>query len=235
METTVILSDGDPCEVRKLGLYELDYVALPAIMGPWTYSLMIAGKPVEVEFDLYAYEAPPAKPDIPESEIKEKSEAWYDWREYHYYHAALLHEKRRNAATADYLIEIAHYILENCISEADRYRIVNSEDWNAVYTAALVQQLTREVLIDTLKTFKAEYGDKEIFEALEEASGGEGKYDPIRMWENQLMIKMGMTEAEYCMMSLEERARKVVAMKLPEWIGHLDHDRMMSERKKKNG
>lgn len=225
-------SDNDPISVKKLGLYELDNVTPPAISGPFTYRREIAGNVLDIEYDMSRYQEPPIPPDVPEHEVKEGSEAWYDWREYHFYHAALLHERKRLDATAEYLDRIAHYVLENCVKPEDRYRIVTEEDWRSVYSAALVPQVTQELLEETLRSFKAEYGGKEIFAALATTEGGLGKYDAIRVWETKLMVAMNKTEAEYAMIPLQERARKICGVMMDKWIGHLDIERERAKAKK---
>jgi len=231
---TVTLSDGGSCEVRQLGLYELDKIEGPAISGPFVHKQDVAGISYDAEFDIFAFDEPPKKPEIPEHEAPEKSHAWHDWRVYWLYQAGIEHERKRLEETAAYLDRIALYILEECITPEDQRRIIDSSDWKIVYTAALIDQLTREKLVATLRLFKAEYSDKEIFDALQEAEGGPGKYDAIRVWEGRLMIEMGMTEAEYSMISLDERARKVCAMMLPKWMEHLEIDRAKKEQDEKS-
>lgn len=232
---TVILSDGQPCLVRRLGLYEINKIDPPEVSGPFVYVAITTGD-VEhyVEFDLSAWESPPQKPDIPESDVVKKSAAWYDWREYKLYQAALHHEKQRIESVAAYLEREAQYILDNCVEPENVDRIVTKEDWHLVYTAALIPQVTQELIAECLKReFKAAYADKEIFDALTDAESGQGVYDAIMVWENNIMLEMQMTEVEYAMMPLEERVRKICAMNLSKWIQHLESDRVSKEIKAK--
>lgn len=53
----------------------------------------------------------------------------------------------------------------------------------------------------------------------------------IPIWEGELMIRLKMTEEEYIQLPKDERARKLVAMKLGEWIQILDY--VMREQEKK--
>jgi hypothetical protein len=230
---TVTLSDGAPCEVRQLGLYALDVIEGPAVSGPFIYQQEIAGIFYDAEFDIFAFEEPPKQPEIPEHEAEEKSLPWYDWKNYRLYQAGLEHERKRLETTAEYIDRIVAFILDECITEEDRKRLLVEDDWKKIYTAALVEQLTEEKLVDTLRKFKAEYSNKEIFEALREAEGSPGKYDAIRVWEGKLMIEMGLTEAQYSMLSLDERARKVCSMMLPKWMEHLEIDRTQKESEAK--
>ncbi|MCG3207324.1 MAG: hypothetical protein FOGNACKC_00924 [Anaerolineae bacterium] len=48
------------------------------------------------------------------------------------------------------------------------------------------------------------------------------------------MIAWRMSEQEYSALSLKERARRVVALKLPDWLEALETDRQIKEMKQKN-
>jgi hypothetical protein len=53
--------------------------------------------------------------------------------------------------------------------------------------------------------------------------GGHGEFIAIRLWEEELMIRMRLSENEYVKIPKAERARKVVAMKLQGWFSMLEH------------
>lgn len=150
MFKTVILSDGQPCKVRVMGLYELGDMA-PEIVGPYRYSMMLAtGDIVEDEYIPPA--TPPVKPDKPVEECEPNSYEYGQWQEYNTYLAAVAHEQKRTESYEDYLNWQANYIMTNCLEGDDKKRVVTLEDWRKVQTAALVPQLTEEVIADTLRS-----------------------------------------------------------------------------------
>ena len=152
----VVLSDGKPCDVRRLGMFDLDEVR-PELAGPYTYEVKtIDGRTFLAEYDGSRWPEPPPAPTKPHDEINEESDEWYDLVEYLRYNAWLLHEKERTRLMQDYHVRVVHYILENCISQEDRSRIVTPGDWAAIHKAAIVPELTLGVLAETLQaTFQS--------------------------------------------------------------------------------
>lgn len=149
------LSDGLPCKVRQLGLFELDGKGRE-VLGVYRYSLLLAtGQVVEDEYDIRALDYTPTPPDKPANEIAPQSSEWYQLQDFETYRAALAHEKLRIESYEGYLNDIAQYILENCLAEEDRQRIIEVEDWNKITQAALVPYLTEEGLRECLaQTFQ---------------------------------------------------------------------------------
>ena len=71
--TTIVLSDGLPCEVRRLGLFELDGKGRD-VLGVYRYTLLLAtGQIVEDEYDIRALDYVPTPPDMPASEVQPQS------------------------------------------------------------------------------------------------------------------------------------------------------------------
>lgn len=148
----VILSDNQPCKVRVLGLFELDGVGRD-VLGPYRYSLLMAtGEVLEDEYDLQFIQEVPKKPDIPEDEIEQGSYEWHQLKEWETYQAALAHEKLRQESYEGYLSDIAQYILNNCLDENDRNRVIEPEDWHKIQSAAIVPRITEEAIADTLRS-----------------------------------------------------------------------------------
>lgn len=146
----VVLSDGEPCKVRQLGLFELDGKGRE-IIGPYRYTLLLAsGQIVEDEYDIRALTYTPTKPEMPPEQIKQGSPEWYQLQEFDTYQAAIVHEKLRIESYEGYVNDIAAYILTTCVDPADRNRIVTVMDWDKVQAAALVPELTLEGLADCL-------------------------------------------------------------------------------------
>lgn len=151
MYKNVILSDGEKCKVRILGLFELDGIAEPPL-GPYRYSILMAtGEILEDEYDLRAVKDIPKPPDVVIEDIEEGSWEWHQLREYETYQAALAHEKKRLASYETYLATIKDYILTNCLDESDHNRIITVKDWERVQSAAIVPKITEEAIADTLR------------------------------------------------------------------------------------
>lgn len=148
----VTLSDGALCKVRQLGLFELDSVGRE-VLGPYKYTLLLAtGVFVEDVYDIRDLDYTPTPPDMPASEIKPNSEEWQQLQEWETFQAALAHEKLRVESYEGHVNDVAAYILGNCLSTEDRNRLTEPGDWDTVYSAALVPQLTLEGVADTLKS-----------------------------------------------------------------------------------
>lgn len=156
MHKTVTLSDNQPCQVRQLGLFELDGVGRELI-SPYKYQLLMAtGQILEDEYDLRAFDTPPKPPDGEPSKIESGSYEWYNLQEFETYQKAIAHEKTRLESYEGHLLDISHYIIKNCISADDRERIVTADDYKTVYQAAIVPLLTEEVITDILRdTFQS--------------------------------------------------------------------------------
>lgn len=223
----VVLSDGETFEVRALGLFELDDIS-PELLGPFTYPMTVFGKTFDAEYDISRYEKLgipiPEKPNKSESEIIENTADWDDLMDWKLYEAAKLHEKRRKDAIENYYQVIKNYILNHaCLDDTNRIKTV--EDWDKVYSAALIPQLTIELIAKTLEsTYSAKFNGQQILEALKDTKKGRGSYNTIRLWENKLMIHMNKSELEYAMIPLTERARKVCALFLDDIMGYLEID-----------
>lgn len=233
MELNVTLSDKTTIPVKRLGIFELDNLT-PEPIGYFTYKMKaLTGNEYDVEFDPSLYDEPPTKPEQLESEIEEGTPEWYQLMDWQLYQGAMLHEKKRRELVNEYKETVAKYILNRCVSENDQKLITTQEDWENVYNAALVPQLTIELLTETLnKTYNAEFLGKNVFEAMESLEKGTGHYNTLRLWENKLMIEMRMTEVEYAMLPLEERARKVCALFLEPIMSSLESDHRDKTRNK---
>lgn len=226
---TVILSDDLEFRVPRLGVFELDDLR-PKPLGAFTYKMEMAGKEYDVEYDTTAWPTPPEKPDIPEHEIKPNTNAYYDLENWKLYQVANRHNQQRIHQEIEYVESVARYILRKCPDDINRIR--TQEDWQKVYNAALVPQLTLEKLADTLeKTYQAQFEDQDVFTALQNIGRDSGgTYNTLRVWENELMMRMQMTELEYALLPLDERARKVCSLFLPEIMSALQMDRDSKKR-----
>jgi hypothetical protein len=220
--------------VRALGLFELDAVG-PVIPGPYRYSILtFTGQVYEAEYPLP--DEPPEKPDDPEPE--QGSIDWRNLQDYETYQCAVAHEETRAQAVEDWLNNCAAYILEHCID--DPARLVEPEDYEAVYAAATVPKIRFEDIEAVLaQTFRAEFGGRGVLEALFALEPGAGKVNAVALWESQLLNALGLVtseqEAEYSQLPVVDRARKLAAFKLADWLGSLEADRAHKEAKRGSG
>jgi hypothetical protein len=233
--TTITLSDGGPCEVKRLGIFDMDNVG-PALVGPFVYTFKMAdGKEVEVAYELGNITNPPQHPGVPENEIEEGTPTWYALLEYQTYTMAIEHERNRINSAIDHIMEKSRYIVERALSDDDIERIATKDDYLGVLRAALVPELTPEIIADTFnKHFNAHFQGQEIFEALDRVAPGSGGYAAIKVWEINTMTKHGYTEEQWAEISLDERARKVAAAKLPDLLETLERDKSHKEFLAKN-
>lgn len=219
------LSDGEPCKVKRLGIFDLDIMG-PALVGPFIYSFKMAdGKEVEVVYPLDEITTPPQHPGIPENEIVEGTPAWHSLLEWQTYKMAVAHERNRIQSMIDYVLDGSRGILEKALEEEDWDRVVTDGDWLRIVEAAIVPQITPEILAETFRThFKAQFDGREIFEAMKLVSPGSGSYDALRVWEINTMTSQGYTEEQWADLTLSERTRKVAAAQLPKLLEALEAD-----------
>jgi hypothetical protein len=220
-----------------LGLFELDTVG-PDIPGPYRYSILTySGQVFEAEYHMP--DAPPEKPILSEAEgPAQGTPEWKAQQEYDTWLCAVAHEDTRTRAIEEWLNNCAAYIVQNCLEPADRERLVEPEDYQAVYHAALVPKLTRDDVARALsQTFRAEFEGLPILDALWRVEPGQAKLDIVRLWEAELLNSLGLVtaeeEARYAALPVMERARKVAAFKLADWIGALEIERQRQEMAKR--
>lgn len=64
---------------------------------------------------------------------------------------------------------------------------------------------------------------------------GRAKVWSVRLWETETINTLGWSEAKWCGLSLAERARKVCAHKLPDWLAALEAERELAKARAKRG
>lgn len=228
--TVIRLSDGEPCEVKRLGIFDMDNVG-PSVLGPFVYTFTMAnGQEVEETYDISRFTTPPQHPGVPEDQIVERSPTWHALLEWQTYKLAVAHERKRITSLVEYVKENSRHVLELALDEEDWPRVQDESDWLAIMEAALVPQLSKEILADVFRRhFNAHFNGQEVFDALKNLEGGSGGYDALRVWEINTMSGMGYTEEQWAELALEERARKVAAHNLPDLIKALEADKRMKE------
>ena len=143
MEQEVLLSDGEPCEVRVLGLFELDDLGLagePA--GPFVERIDIGGK--VIERDYVAPIIPPEEPAISRTEAEKGTPDWENWLEYDLYQEYIEHKKEEARIMSQYAEDVGKYIVEECVPQEDQRRIMDQDDVRMVRWAALSAKLRKE-------------------------------------------------------------------------------------------
>lgn len=219
------LIDGYVANVRPLKLFELDLVQKPDTR-PFTYMMtFVTGETQEVIHDITGYASPPQRPDMPEADMTKGSAEWHELRAWQLYHSALSHQEMIIEDVAKYAEDVFDYILITAVDEYEEAvkHIDSDEDIERIFYMALVEPITIDMIGDTLRnTYNASYDDKDILDALSEVGGGQGVYNAIRVWENKLMIEMNMSEADYVLIPVVERCRKICAMMIDKWLEYLE-------------
>lgn len=177
---------------------------------------------------------PPKKPARPVEEAVAGEPEYYDWQEWLRFQEALAHQTKMYEGYAEYCERVAVYVRENCLP--DGVAIETVEDWELIYSAALCPQVT----IDDIKmamahNFGARWAGQELFDALATVEGGLGEYISTKVWETDLMIKLGETEAAYSERNVKERARMIAALKIPQFFSVLDADKSIKEARRTRG
>ena len=231
--TEVDLSNGQKVKVKRLGLFEIDDVPRD-IPGPYTYTVhLFGGDDYEMAYDIDdALKNPPQKPTIPAEEAVLGDPEYYQWVEWLRFQEAIAHQAKMFEGYADYCELVAVYVKESCLP--DDTQIETVADWEAIYNAALCPQVSQADIKDAMtRSFGATWGGKEVFDALGNIEGGMGEYFSTRVWEVDLMVKLGETESAYTERGVKERARMIAALKIPEFFRILDGDRQVKEMKAK--
>jgi hypothetical protein len=179
-----------------------------------------------------AIQSPPEKPSIPLEEAVAGEPEYYLWQNWLRHEEALAHQVKVYEAYAAYCERVAAYIRSNCL-EADVV-IDNADDWGLIYNAALCPQVTMEDVQNAMThTFGAKWAGKELFNALGSVEGSLGEYISTKVWETDLMIRLGETEAAYTERGIKERARMIAALKIPQFFTILESDRAIKETRSK--
>lgn len=233
--TEIELSNGQKTQVRRLGLFEIDDIPR-VIPGPYTYTVhLLGGDDYEMIYDIEAaLQTPPERPSITLEEAVAGEPEYYQWQDWLRYQEALTHQTKAYEGYADYCERVAVYVRANCLP--DDVQIETVEDWETIYNAALCPQVTIEDIKTAMShNFGARWAGKEIFDALATVEGGMGEYISTKVWETNLMIRLGETEIVYSERGIKERARMLAALKIPEFFGILESDKAIKEARSKSG
>lgn len=150
--TIILPSDGETIEVKILGLWELDDRIPLTFNEKFTYEMeAVTGERYRAELDLSRFEEPPTEPTTPLHAAAPGSGEWYDWRNYQTYQAAIEHRREMQRRLAQYMKDVAAYVIKHCIAPADRQRIADQTDHNAIVVAAVTPRVTKEHLADVLR------------------------------------------------------------------------------------
>ena len=235
LNTDITLSDERPCTVRRLGIFELDAIK-PPDTRPFLYTEVVGGNEITRPFDITVWDAPPTPPTPEQMAAEPGTVPYYFYYEWSLYWAAVYKEESNKRDVKRYCQDVAAYIMDTCIAPDDKARIVTPEDFRQLWGAALVPQLSLDDLAMSLEyTFRANFdGESVLTKILKDASGDEsdgGGYNAIRTWEIQAINQSSFTESEWAELPLDERARRVVAMKLDDWLAYLTAEKQRKEKK----
>ncbi len=242
--------------MRRLGLFEIDDIPKD-IPAPYTYTVHLLGgddyeMPYDIEVDL---QSPPEKPPIPLEQAVPGEPEYYQWQEWLRFQEARTHQAKIYEGYAEYCERVSDYIRANCLFiqtidlgsgygekiggnyfEAIKYGLVDetADDWEAIYNAALCPQVSLDDIKQAMaNNFGARWGGQEIFDALGNVEGGQGEYISTKLWETDLMIRLGETEPVYSERGIKERARMIAALKIPQLFSILESDKALKEARSK--
>lgn len=147
LTTTVILSDGLPCEVRVLSLYALDHIG-PHDIGDFHYKIRtLLGEIFDQPYNLAArLEKPPPEPK------PDEDDTWV-LTEWERYQGALAHNQKRHELDEARALNQAHEIIARCVGPADRDRLITLADYDVIYEACIPEEISGGSLADVLATF----------------------------------------------------------------------------------
>lgn len=166
MLKTVTLSDGGPCEVRVLGLYELDAVAFDD-PGEFEYDYQISSLTNQITKKRYTLRdfdpGGPERPTVPKELCTGDSyeDEWERarWDSYDLYQAVLQRRYEQIEASERHAHDVGRYVIRECLAEGDRGRVRLPGDLEAVMGAALVAEETAEDLARAMAiTFQIDLG-----------------------------------------------------------------------------
>jgi len=153
---TIILSDNQPCNITPLGLYDAIDIDIE-VPGVFQYTILTAtGSVLTAEWDLRSPSIrndPPRPPNIPIAEIEQGSQDWFILKTWEIHQAAIAHEQTRLDGYETYLKAIEQLVMERCVKPEDRQRFATIADYEKLFTAALIPQITEEALEAELTRF----------------------------------------------------------------------------------
>lgn len=155
----IMPSDNKIAVVNRLPLFDLDNISIdPKLIGPYTYTVKMGDEEYIIEYDLEAVEDPPKEPTVNPDSIEEGTDEWWDAKEYLTYRAAKAHELIRLKAIEDYFKEVAKRVLEECVPDEVKKRIITEADWEATTLAAVIGAVEMEDLAAVLRsTFPSQF------------------------------------------------------------------------------
>jgi len=210
---TTILSDGEECSVQRLELFELTRVG-PMPPPDFEYEIESGdGKSYKIIYPLQErLKNPPKEPTA-------ESGKW-DHIEWDRFQAALTVRQKQLEIRHERLINCAIYIIEHCLIEKDRSRVVTKEDYQKIYRLAICPEITMEDIQQELNNFyHANWGGDDLLQLLGGIKGSPGEYWTSRIWEYQLMNSLGWTISEYSKMDVIERTRRIISANIDDWLG----------------
>jgi hypothetical protein len=205
----------------------------PEVLGPFRYEIvMVDGAVFRDEYQLSNVKTPPIRPVLePGEQLQPNTAKWWQMMEWQRYKAAVAHEVPRLESVRQYILWFVSFLLENCVKEKDRQRLIDHSDYIAVADAVIVPRVTQEALSKCfVEEFTARYGELEVLEALSLIVKEESRstYDVIKTWEIQAINKAGMRFDEWIDLPYEERVIRVAAEVLPKLVESLEVSEKMN-------
>lgn len=222
---TGVLTDGDEIKVRQLRLFELEDVG-PDIPDDFEYKIESGdGNTYTIIYPLQErIKTPPLKPTT--------DDKWANI-EWERYQAALSIRQKQLEARHRKLKAISSYILSKCIEKDDLDRITDPLDYAVIYRLAICPEVNMQLIQAELKRFYlANWAGSDILEMMKGIKASSSEFLATRVWEYQLMNKLGLDIDSYSNLNVSDRARRIISFKLEDWLSVIYNDE--EEKKRKN-
>lgn len=172
----VTLEDGGPCQVRVLGLYELDSALMADDVGDYQHTYPNGQTKTYTLRDWPDGE--PEKPPVLEELAEVGSLHWAMWNRWRLYQAVLSHRLKQIEAAERHAHQVAKYVLRDCLSPEDLPRVVTPADLAKILQAALVVEVGMEDIETALAaTFPGLVQWQEYFEGFTQIAARRGRGD----------------------------------------------------------
>ncbi len=146
--TTILPSDQKPIDVKVVPLYALDHIG-PQDIGDFHYKIRtLLGEIFDQQYNLAArLENPPPEPGPDEDDDVWKRTEWERFL------AALAHNQKRHELDEQRALNQAREIIARCVKPEDRDRLITLADYDAVYEAAVPEEVAGEDIAQVLREF----------------------------------------------------------------------------------
>lgn len=142
LKTVTLPSDGLPCEVRVLGLYELDSVPFDD-PGDFQYEYQMTNNQITKKtYTLRNWPEAPEQPTKPRELCEAGSYEWALWNRWDLYEAVLQRRYEQIEAAERHAHDVGRYVIRECLAPKDQPRVKMPKDLEVICGAAMVDEET---------------------------------------------------------------------------------------------